>query len=367
MEVKNKKVNVIYRFLQQIITAEETRVNQQLPTELELNERFNISRPTIHKALKIMEDEGLIYRKQGIGTFVKEKIKINNPIGKKKSVGLLFPLIGKGEIFRPIAEEIINFSEEYDFSLIWGGQFNMLSPNSQQMSQMLDFYIESDVTGIIMAPIEMTDACLETNKKIIEKVKKRCIPTVLLDGDYLEFPQRSKFDLVGVDNFRAGYQLANHFIQQGAKRVDFCAYSNSAQTVFMRIRGYQQALLNAGIIPLFDWIHSGDPEDMNFVESTMSKGAVNCLCSNDSFAFNFLKQILELGYQVPKNIRITGFDDIEFSQYTSIPLTTIVQPCKNIARVVTESLLSRIKNPLFPVRNIILPANIKIQESSIIP
>lgn len=367
MEIKNRKVNIIYQFLQQIIVAETTKVHQQLPTEFEISKKFNISRPTIHKALKIMEDEGFIYRKQGTGTFVKKKIKKDIQTKNFLSIGLLFPLIGKGEIFRPIAEEIVNLSEEYEFSLIWGGQFNMLSPNSQQMNQMLDFYIANDVSGIIMAPIEMTDMCLETNKKTIEKIRNLSIPTVLLDGDYLEFPERSDFDVIGIDNFRAGYQLANHFIEQGANRIDFCSYSNSAQTVSMRIRGYQQALIDAGIMPALDWIHYGDPENITFVKKIISKGGVNCLCSNDSFAFAFLKQILEIGYQVPKDIRIAGVDALEFSQYTSVSLTTVIQPCENISKVVIESLLSRMKNPLLPVRNIVLPTNIKIQKSSIIP
>jgi len=62
------------RFLRERIERQEWKEGEKIPTELELCDEFALSRGTIAQALKELENEGLIYRKQGRGTFVKEKI-----------------------------------------------------------------------------------------------------------------------------------------------------------------------------------------------------------------------------------------------------------------------------------------------------
>ncbi len=65
------------------INAGEYKPNDQLPKEMDLVNSFNVSRITVRNALNELENEGLIYRIQGAGTFVKEKefISRNNPDG----------------------------------------------------------------------------------------------------------------------------------------------------------------------------------------------------------------------------------------------------------------------------------------------
>lgn len=103
MATISKKADVIYQFLLQIINSQKTSIGDLLPTEDDLKNRFNISRPTISKALDQLEHEGYIHRKQGVGTFVAQK---KQQPQEKKSIGLLFPLFGKGEIFEVITRWI---------------------------------------------------------------------------------------------------------------------------------------------------------------------------------------------------------------------------------------------------------------------
>lgn len=67
----------LYKQLKELILGEikdgKLKVNQKIPTELELSERFQISRMTVRKALAELVDEGVLAKKQGKGTFVQEE------------------------------------------------------------------------------------------------------------------------------------------------------------------------------------------------------------------------------------------------------------------------------------------------------
>lgn len=81
------KYVIIADHFRQLIHEENFKVDDQLPQEIQIAKSFNVSRITVRKALDELEKQGLIYRVQGSGTFVKDA----NGVGKgfeKKSLDL---------------------------------------------------------------------------------------------------------------------------------------------------------------------------------------------------------------------------------------------------------------------------------------
>jgi DNA-binding LacI/PurR family transcriptional regulator len=115
------------------------------------------------------------------------------------------------------------------------------------------------VAGVFFAPLELTKDRDRVNQSVIAALEAAGIPIVLLDRDTVAFPQRSRFDLVGIDNRRAGFLIANHFLKHGHRRIDFLARPGSAPTVTLRIAGYREALLSSGVAPDPQWVHSATP------------------------------------------------------------------------------------------------------------
>lgn len=358
------KIKKVYQYLLCLFNDNNHLPGEQIPSEIEIAELLKVSRPTVAKAIQLFVKEGKAYRKSGIGTFLTTPATHEE---KKKMLGLVFPLLGRGEIFRPITEELAKISERLNFSLIWGGQFNGNDITGKQIDAMIDFYIEQKVDGILLAPMELTKNSFSVNNKIINKIENFNIPIVLVDGEYHKFPLRGKHDLVGIDNFRAGYISATHFLEQGAKRVDFLIQPFMAQTIPQRVMGYRQALLEHGILPSEKWIHTIHEFSKKEIHTIIDSKTTNIICANDSLAMKFIKILLELGIKIPQDIRVSGFDNIESSKYLSVPLTTIAQPCKELADTIANIMLTRIKNPHLPPKTIMLDFELKARESSIIP
>lgn len=358
------KTKKVYEYLLQLFNNSNLPIGEQIPAEVEIAQRLKVSRPTVSKAINIFVQEGKAYRKSGVGTFLKNSVSNRKA---KKMIGLVFPLIGRGEIFHPITEEIAKLSENLNFSLVWGGQFNGSDITGTQLEQMIDFYIDQKVDGILLAPMELTKNCFTINRKIINKLERYNIPIVLVDGEYQEFPLRSKYDLVGIDNFRAGYVSAMHFIKQGEKRIDFLRQPFMAQTIPHRIMGYQQALLHNGINPREEWVHNIQDFSIEELLPIINAGAKNIICANDKIAMQFVKGLAKLNIRIPGDVRVSGFDNIEAARYFPSALTTIAQPCEELAKTIINVMLSRIKNPDLPARTVMLNFELKIRESSIVP
>jgi DNA-binding LacI/PurR family transcriptional regulator len=186
----------------------------------------------------------------------------------------------------------------------------------------------------------------------------------LLDRDLAPFPHSSHFDVVGLDNVAAGYLLAEHLIKLGCQRIAFVMRALSAPTVERRYAGVREALARHRIEVLPDWLQTGDPLDAKFVSSLMAgKRWDAVICANDFTAAQLIRTIEQNRFRVPQEIRVVGFDDAKYATLVSVPLTTIQQPCRDLAIIAFQTMLSRIAEPTLPARNILLPPRLVVRES----
>ena len=88
------------------------------------------------------------------------------------------------------------------------------------------------------------------------------------------------------------------------------------------------------------------------------------VCSNDVAAAALAKTLGKLGVRIPDDIRLAGFDDVRLAGSLKPGLTTIHQPCFEIATTAFRTLLERMKNPKLPPRQILLDAPLVIREST---
>jgi GntR family transcriptional regulator of arabinose operon len=342
--------------LRRSIDAGEYRPGERMPSEADFGPRFGVSRLTIQRVLKELQIEGLIERKAGSGTYVKVRTAEGNLFG------LLVAGLGETEIFDPICQGIARAGTRGGHALLWGDPtLGVAGLERQALNVCLD-YISRGISGVFFAPIEGIEGKDRLNQEIIGLLDKAKIPVILLDRCIYAYPRRSRYDVVGIDNRRAGHVVTQHLLAQGARAPVFLARTFTAPTVDARIRGFFDATSHHE--RQCERVVRCEPSDVEAVREVMARLKPDgFVCANDMTAAKLMHSLEELGHAVPQEVRIVGIDDVRYAKLLRVPLTTLRQPCLEIGETAVEVMLSRVARPELPARDILLDCELIIRDS----
>ena len=348
----------IYEELLAEIQSGVYKPGERLPSEAILCERFQASRITVAKAFQSLQRENLVTRRPGSGTYVEKPAP-----GSSHRFGVLIADFGSTDIFEPICQGIMRSPTARSHSLTWGSSTGTAVNTVEAVEQLCQQYISERVSGVFFAPAEYADTREESNRRIACMLERAGIPVVLLDRDFEHYPDRSSFDLVGIDNHRAGYILTRHLLQAGARRIVFAMRRNSASTVEARAAGYKDALnsLQESARPIFSDVDFNNPDEVKTMLDKESPDGI--VCANDVTAARLMRTLVSLGIRVPADIRMVGIDDVSYAKYLPTPLTTLRQDCAEIGAVAMSTMLDRISYPKQPTRDVLLRCNLIVRQS----
>ncbi len=386
-EGSKPKHRQVFEHLRAAILAGRYRPGQRVPSEAALVRRFGVSRPTVGRALRDLQSAGLLERRAGSGSYARD------PHGLRgRLFGLLIPGLGNTEIFEPICAEIARQAEAHRFNLLWGHSPPEDAGDKNRLAEDLcRQYVAERVVGVFFAPVELVPGMDIVDARIAAALDEAGIAVVLLDRDLDAFPRRSKFDLVGIDNRRAGYRITEHLLNQGCRHVEFVCRPLSAPTVDQRIAGWREALAARGIRSRADWLRRGDPADASFVRGLVGgchtaspaarrrraptprrvsanngssrSHAEAFVCANDITAANLMRRLLDLGLHIPGDVRVVGIDDVKYSKPLSVPLTTMHQPCRELGAAAVRAMMERIAHREMPARDISIDCRLVVRAS----
>jgi len=187
------------------------------------------------------------------------------------------------------------------------------------------------VDGIIFADI---DNDVETLQKVIATG----IPYIVLNNMFQE-----PINSIAVDNFKAAFDVVEHLIRFGHRRIAIISGDQRTQAGRLRLEGYQEALLANDIEVKKDYIKHGD-----FLRTPSRKAAQELLalsekptaifaCS-DVMALEVIAEAKAHSVSIPQELSIVGFDDNPINIHSSIRLATVAQPLKEMGRLGLEKL-----------------------------
>lgn len=360
MTTKNKYREIL-DYIRDAILSGKYKAGDRLPTDGQLMRQFQTSRPTAARAMRDLETEGFLERRAGSGSFVRVPALTKNSL-----IGLLTPELGSAEIFEPICSEIAARCQKHNLSLLWadssGGHSNDRELE-EKLQELCQRYIDLKLSGVFFAPVEFSKRMKIVNREIAERLDEAGISVVLLDRDLDRLPDRSRFDLVSVDNFRVGFLQTEYMFNLGCEKIAYVSRGDSAPTIDLRIFGYRMALQKRNAKYPSSLVFSGNVDDETFVKKMTESKPDAVVCSNDATAAGLLKSLNRLGISVPQTIKIIGVDDVKIANVTSVPLTTIHQPCRELGRAAVATMIRRIENRKMAATSVFVEVELAIRES----
>lgn len=356
---ETSKYRKIFEDLQKGIRDGLYPAGVSLPSEESLVRKFKVSRITAVKAMDELVRCGLVYRKRGSGTFV-------TPSARRESgrLGLIMPSLSFGEVFPVMCQALMRCAQKDGYSLVLG-DISASTPSQRaiEAGNVARSFVNQRVAGVVLQPLAFLRAPERVTHEILGLFEKADIPVVLIDRNISPGRDPMRHDFVGIDNFSAGRALGEHMLERGAKRVRFLMRPNCATVIRDRMDGVASAL---GSGSDGDFRIVAEPDDMDALGPVFRKRSRPdaVICESDYVAAVLRNTLDKLGLSVPGDVMLAGFDDIRCAVTTFPQLTTIHQPCEDIALVAYRALRERILNPSLPPRQISLPAPLVVRGST---
>ncbi len=332
----------------------------RLESEPEFAVRYDIARGTVRQAMDLLVEEGLLNRIQGKGTYVASADRITCT----NQVGVVVPYINDN-LTIGFLNGIESVLREHRYSLIYSPSECDLNLEKEQIQHLM----AEKVCGLILMPVSTSNEAA-----LISRVLSKDIQLVVIDRAIPGWVTNGVF----VDNLGGGMLAVNHLLEQGYQRVGCITEATYVSAVADRVRGYELAMRQAGLLPLaaipLDWQHVHwdlhppvfTLEQMlaveQFIHSSQEPTAIFCV--NDFIAIGVMKYLLAKGYKIPDDVAIAGFDDIPLAQYLPVPLTTVKQPGLEVGREAANLIISLLNDPQQTQRTIVLPTSLVIRQST---
>lgn len=179
----------------------------------------------------------------------------------------------------------------------------------------------------------------------------------------------SALDHVGIDNVAAAHDAVTHLIESGRTRVMALGGTPMDATSRLRLNGWRRAMMAAGLS-----VSDGHISTPDYLRSSARSAVAGLMsrpeppdaifCFSDELAVGALRGLYDQGARVPHDVAVVGFDDAGISAYLTPGLTSIRQDRAHIARGALDILFERIRGDQGPPRDLTVPYELVVRESS---
>ena len=314
------------------------RDGQTLMTEEELRMRFGVSRQTVRQAIALLEDDGLVDRRRGSGTYVR-----HGPRRRQGTVhvGVVTTYI-TDYIFPSIVQGIESVFNENGVVMSLSATYN----DTRTERNILERMIGGQVDGLI---VEGTRTAMPAeNLDLYRRLTERNIPILFMNSYY---PELAQIPHVVMDDRGGGRIAAREALNRGYRRPA-CVFKTDDRQGQERMNGFLDEVRSRGMdIPPERILTFGTEDRMTLFESgrgaefarNLPGSGVDCMiCYNDVFAVSLMAILRQQGVRLPEDMGFIGFDNAVFAEMANPGLTTLGHPKEAFGALVAEKLLRMI-------------------------
>lgn len=332
------------------ISSKKLKVGEQLKSHKLLAEEYGVSLITVKGALSTLIDERFLYSRVGKGTFVAPREDEHE--NGLNSVGLVLKDV-KNPFFSQIAHTVEETAYNKNYSVLLSNSANQANKEEGQ----IDNFKKMGVKGLIIASFVKEAHAPVT----VRSLHEQNFPYVMVS-----FTSDEDIWYVGSDNEKGAIMGTEHLISLGHTKIGYLNSPRNNALGSVRQTGFEQALAKFQIPFNPDYVLRTVNES---IRQDFGSGVILAdqfhemkdkptafFSYNDLSAIGFTRRVMELGYSVPEDIAIVGFDDIQQAEFAPVPLTTIKQDVEKIGQIAIDTLIARMEgNDVAPNRVLITP------------
>ena len=195
------------------------------------------------------------------------------------------------------------------------------------------------------------------------------VPLLFVDTPVMDMRPPLKADRLYMENRIEIQNAVAHMVQRGKKRISFAGDKNHCQSFFERYMAYRDAVEHFGLTEGLSTcaMPSGQQNYPVSLYETIRRFKTMpdaFVCANDFVAMDLVKALDELGYSVPDDIWVCGFDDSQEASYFAPRLTSIHIHGQIMGYTAANLLMTRIEEPSLNYRTVYTETNLILREST---
>lgn len=306
-----------------------------------------ISRETSERVMAAMKD--LDYHPNAVARSLVKK--------SSETIGILIPSeIGQflqNPFFPEVLRGIANIAQQAGYDIFLSTALQGLD-DGERLTQMAR---SKRVDGVILMTARVQDPLLDV-------IRENGIASVLIGRP----AEAEGVAWVNNDNRKAAYDVTAHLLSLGHRRVGFIGGSQELIVTLDRLAGYSDALQEHHLVVDPSLLYFGA-----FQEEAGCDGMVRLLAladrpsavvaSDDVLAFGAMRAAGELGYRIPEDMAITGFNDIPLAKLANPPMTTMNVHIYELGQAAARLLLAQIAHPDAPAPNQLIEHELVVRRS----
>jgi LacI family transcriptional regulator len=275
----------------------------------------------------------------------------------RSSVMAYVMLDASNPFFTDVAQGMETAAAKADLSL-----FLCNSDNSPERElSYLQRLREQRVQGILVTPVDPDHPSLD-------ELVRAGTPVVIVD----RARDVDSHCSVAVDDVTGGRVGTQHLLELGHRRIGFVGGPESTGQVRDRLEGTRLAIASAGLAQdrlTVLWttgstVSEGRSAGERLAGLPADARPTAAVCANDLLALGLLQQCVTLGFRVPDDLAIVGYDDIEFAAAAAVPLTSVRQPRHQLGATAAELLLDEAATPDHRHRQVVFTPELVVRGST---
>ncbi|MFP4975247.1 GntR family transcriptional regulator [Paenibacillus sp. CN-4] len=333
------KYQVILEELKSDILSGVYSVGEQIPTESALQDRYNVSRQTVRKAIMELSKEGFLRSEKGSGTYVSNQFRSKSAgSSAKRTIGVITTYLSD-YIFPSIIRGIESRLNEDNYSLLLASTNNDVAQEKKALEMMLSYGVD----GLIIEPTKSN--LYNPNIAYYLSFKEQNVPFIMINAYYEEL----EVPFLCLDDVQSSYLATRELISKGHTQIGIIAKMDDLQGKY-RMKGYIKALGEARLRFHPEQVLSFDTETKqelsvnlrNFL--TENHGSITAIvCYNDEVGLEVINVCRQLELSVPGDLSVIGQDNSYIAKNANIKLTTLTHPQEQMGRDAADWVIKKLQ------------------------